>query len=128
MVERGAISGHSLHYIFHKVVINTSQIIHTWHAHRHIGNYDWNTGLRRCPEKMSSLGGPTLKKKFWHHFPVITSHSLDWTKLKYKLSQYFYLTPNKITLFSELCHLEVNVFLKCVITFFFSIDYMWLLK
>ena len=24
---------------------------------------DWNTGLRRCPEKMSSLGGPTLKKK-----------------------------------------------------------------
>ena len=25
-------------------------------------NDDWNTGLRRCPEKMSSLGGPTLKK------------------------------------------------------------------
>ena len=24
---------------------------------------DWNIGLRRCPEKMSSLGGPTLKKK-----------------------------------------------------------------
>ena len=25
-------------------------------------NDDWNIGLRRCPEKMSSLGGPTLKK------------------------------------------------------------------
>ena len=27
-------------------------------------NDDWNTGLRRCPEKMSSLGRPTLKKDF----------------------------------------------------------------
>ena len=25
-------------------------------------NDDWNTRLRRCPEKMSSLGGPTSKK------------------------------------------------------------------
>ena len=24
---------------------------------------DWNIGLRRCPEKMSSLGGPTFKKR-----------------------------------------------------------------
>ena len=24
---------------------------------------DWNIGLRRCPEKKYSLGGPTLKKK-----------------------------------------------------------------
>ena len=23
----------------------------------------WNIGLRRCPENMSSLEGPTLKKK-----------------------------------------------------------------
>ena len=23
---------------------------------------DWNIGHRSCPEKMSSLGGPTLKK------------------------------------------------------------------
>ena len=23
---------------------------------------DWNIGLRRCPEKMSSLAGPTQKK------------------------------------------------------------------
>ena len=26
---------------------------------------DWNTGLRRCPEKMSSLGGPTFEKKIY---------------------------------------------------------------
>ena len=25
-------------------------------------NDDWNVGLRRCPGKMSSLGGPALKK------------------------------------------------------------------
>ena len=26
-------------------------------------NDDWNIGLRRCPEKMSSLGVPTLQTK-----------------------------------------------------------------
>ena len=25
-------------------------------------NDDWNTGFKRCPGKISSLGGPTIKK------------------------------------------------------------------
>ena len=36
--------------------------------------YDWNIVLRRCPEKMSSLEGPTLKKTglcLCHHFILI---------------------------------------------------------
>ena len=37
--------------IWHKLVIVMCKV-------------DWNIGLRRCPEKMSSLRGPTLKKKF----------------------------------------------------------------
>ena len=37
-------------------------------------NDDWNTGLWRCPEKMSSLGGPTLKFLFlfFHQFLPLT--------------------------------------------------------
>ena len=32
-----------------------------------ISNEDWNIGLRWCPEKMSSLGRPTVKKKSERH-------------------------------------------------------------
>ena len=34
-----------------------------WMNEWNVYKVDWNIGFRRCPEKMSSLGGPTLKKK-----------------------------------------------------------------
>ena len=45
-----------------QILVNGLNDLHVklTHAYKKV---DWNIGFRRCPEKMSSLGGPTFKKK-----------------------------------------------------------------